>query len=153
MAIQACWDIWQTNQKASCKLKSLENFYGAAIWLHNAAWSLDGVLVPKQEHSDAAAHDVELAALVSDEWQRVLGAVGDAVAVQGVNAPSRPPFAGRVLPGVALIARCRLSTVTLTHLAPTPDSRKKKQNETHNQEEQKKSQNFKTVNTHKSFIT
>lgn len=88
--------------------------------------------MPEEKHGDAAAHDVKLAALVADERQRVLGAIGDAVAVQGVNPPCRPPLAGRVLPGITLVARrCRLSSVTLTHLAPTqnllPNPRKLRQ--------------------------
>lgn len=78
--------------------------------------SLDGVFVPEEEHGDAAAQDVELAALVPDERQGVLGAVGDAVAVQGVDAARRPSLPGRVLPRVALVAGCRLSAITLTHL-------------------------------------
>lgn len=75
------------------------------------------MLVPEQEHGDAAAHDVKLGALVSDEGQRVLSAIGDAVAMQGVNTPGGLPFAGRVLPGAALVAGGRLSAVALAHLA------------------------------------
>lgn len=73
--------------------------------------------MPKEQHGDAAAHDVELAALVPDERQRVLCAVGDAIAVQRVDAARGPSLAGRVLPRVALVAGGRLSAITLTHLA------------------------------------
>lgn len=81
-------------------------------------WSL-AVLVPEKEHGDAPAHDVELAALVPDERERVLGAIGDAVRVQGVDPSRRPALPRRVLPRVALVAGCRLSSVALAHLRRT----------------------------------
>lgn len=73
-------------------------------------------LAPEQ-HGDAATHDVELAALMPDERQRVLGAIRQTVAMERVQSPAAgSSFSCRsALPRIALVARYTLSSVTLTH--------------------------------------
>lgn len=59
-----------------------------------------------EKHGDAATHDVELAALVPDERERVLGSIRQAVVVERVESPARSsPLPCTVLPRIALIAR------------------------------------------------
>lgn len=75
-----------------------------------------------EEHGDAATHDVELATLMPDKRNRILGSIRQAIVVEGVESPARSPLFRSILPRIALIAGHTVAPVTLTHGCVTEKS-------------------------------